>query len=195
MTRLDKKKASPEGRWIVDAQAGDRKAFDRLLRCHYAGIHGTLFRLVGNAEDADDLAQETFVKAWTSLRFFRADASFGAWLTKIAIHLATDFFRARGRRGRLIGLEAMNTDPQDQRGGPQDALSHNEARGLVARAVDELPPHLRVALVLRVLEGRDYESVAAATGVRVNTVRTQVMRARRMLEQMLKPLLDSRRKP
>ena len=190
MKRL-KSKASHDARWIEDAQGGDRSAFDQLLRRYYPQIHGTLFRLVGNPEDADDLAQETFVKAWVSLRFYRKEASFGAWLTKIALHLATDFFRSRGRRGELGDMTA-DLASQCQR--PDEELSHKEARSLVAEAVDELPTHLKTALVLRVLEGRDYSEVAEATGLRIGTVRTQVMRARKILKRMLKPMLDARRK-
>ncbi len=189
----DPDRASDDARWIAAAQGGDREAFDSLLRAHYGRIHGTLFRLVGNPEDADDLAQETFVRAWKSLRFYNGKAPFGAWLVRIAVHLATDHFRARGRRGALVGLENMNLEPAAGGAEPGERLRQAEARRLVAAAVDELPANLRVALVLRVLEGRPYEEVAAATGVRPGTVRTQVMRARKLLERLLAPLLDGRR--
>lgn len=189
----DEDRASADERWIAAAQAGDREAFDLLLRRHYRRIHGTLFRLVGNPEDADDLAQETFVRAWKSLRFYNGKAPFGAWLVRIAVHLATDHFRARGRRAGVVGLEAMALEPAAAGGEPGERLSQVEARRLVAEAVEELPTNLRVALVLRVLEGRPYEEVAAATGVRPGTVRTQVMRARKLLERLLAPLLEGRR--
>lgn len=186
--------ASADERWIAAAQAGSREAFDALLRGHYRRVHGTLFRLVGNPEDAEDLAQETFVRAWKSLRFYTGKAPFGAWLVRIAVHLATDHFRARGRGAGVVGLEALAVEPAAAAVEPGERMGQVEARRLVAAAVDELPENLRVAVVLRVLEGRPYEEVAAATGVRPGTVRTQVMRARKLLERLLAPLLEGRTK-
>jgi RNA polymerase sigma-70 factor (ECF subfamily) len=177
---------------IAAAQGGNREAFDGLLRSYYAGVYGTLFRLVGNPEDAEDLAQETFVKAWAALRFYRGEAPFRAWVMRIGVHLAHDYFRKRGRGAAVVGLENIAMEPRDQREGPREQARHKEAQRLVAEALEGLPAHLRVALVLRVMEGRGYDEVAEATGVRPGTVRTQVMRARKMLERMLRPLLEGR---
>lgn len=189
MTGLEQQ-AERERGWIKAAQGGDREAFDGLLRSYYGGVYGTLFRLVGNPEDAEDLAQETFVKAWAALKFYRGEAPFRAWVMRIAVHLAHDHFRSRGRGAAVVGLESISVEPKDQRGGPREVARHREAQRLVAEALEGLPAHLRVALVLRVMEGRGYDEVAEATGVRPGTVRTQVMRARKMLERMLRPLLE-----
>lgn len=174
---------------VARARRGDRTAFDALVRGHFAGVYGVLFRLVGNHEDAEDLAQESFVRAYRSLRFFRGEGSFEAWLTRIAVHLARDHQRRRGR-SPVVGLRVELVEPAAPRPGPQGELTRRELVQRVGEAVASLPPNLRAALVLRVLEGRDYEEVARATGMRPGTVRTQVMKARRLLMRALKPWLE-----
>ncbi len=179
----------PSGRervWIEEAREGDRQAFDRLVRAHFHGIYALVHRLVGNHEDAEDLAQEVFIKAYRSLGYYRGEGSFAGWLRRIALHLARDHQRRWGRRPHLGSLE----EEQHPAPGPGEGeAGMRELTRRVARALEELPTSLRAALVLRVLEGRDYEEVAEATGVKPGTVRTQVMKARRRLERALRPWL------
>lgn len=168
---------------VARARAGDRRAFDTLARAHLAEVYGLLHRLVGNHEDAEDLAQDCLVKAYRSLRFYRGEGSFAAWLGRIAVHLARDHHRRRGRRAPTVTLE---DEPEVPAG---TELSRRELEQRVGEAIDALPHELRAALVLRVLEGRDYADVARATGVKPGTARTQVMKARRRLLRALAPWL------
>ena len=92
---------------VASARDGDRGAFDRLVRAHFAGVYATLFRLVGNHEDAEDLAQETFVRAYGGLSAYRGDCALRPWLTRIALHLARDHFRRRGRGAQVVQLEGV----------------------------------------------------------------------------------------
>ena len=188
--RLEDPELALERQLVAEAQAGGREAFDRLIRRHLPGVHGTLFRLVGNHEDAEDLAQETFVRAWNSLAHFRGDAPLRPWLSRIALHLAHDLFRRRGRGAAVIALEGLEREPASKSEAPTEQLSQREVRARLAQAVERLPESLRAALVMRVLEGREYDEVAAATGLRPGTVRTQVMKARRLLLRMLGPILE-----
>ncbi|NOT29568.1 MAG: sigma-70 family RNA polymerase sigma factor, partial [Planctomycetes bacterium] len=91
-----------ERRRIERARAGERDAQEELLRVHYARVHATAFRLLGNHEDAEDLAQECFVRAFRSLAFYRGEGSFAGWLRRILVHLVQDRFRARAQRPEAV---------------------------------------------------------------------------------------------
>lgn len=174
------------------ARAGDRDAFDGLIREHFRAIYSLLFRAVGNHEDAEDLAQECFVRAWSSLHFYRGDTPFLGWLRRIATHLARDHHRRRGRRGVPQGLDD-SVEPSGGSSEPVEALGQRELVAGLGRAIERLPDSLRSALVLRVLEGLEYRDVADAAGVNEGTARTQVMKARRMLMRWLRPWLGTHR--
>lgn len=183
---------TPQVRRLVErARAGDRDAFDELVREHFALVYAMLHRHVGNHEDAEDLAQECFVRAWRSLALYRTDGSFQGWLARIAVHLARDHHRGVSRRPRLASappeLEsfAPARDP-----GPGETLGQRELGFRLAEALRELPHRLRAALVLRVLEERDYEEVGTALGVTRATARTHVMQARKRLLRWLGPWLE-----
>jgi len=174
--------------WVQRAQAGDRAAFDSLVQRHFPRIYSIGFRLVGNHEDAEDLAQECFVRAWRSLSFFRSGRTFSAWLVRIALHLSHDHHRRRGRRAESVPLGELTnlTEPADRSAsGPAQISSRREQQRSLMQAIEALPSSLRVALVLRVLEGLSYAEIAEATGLRPGTVRTQVMKARRWLVRMV----------
>ncbi len=175
-----------EARRIGAAQRGAPGAFDELVRDHYARVYACAFRLVGNHEDAEDLAQECFVRAHGALAWYRGQGSLSGWLRRIVVHLAHDRFRAAGRRPEdgALPLERgeLTAEPSSQAGAQE-----------LARVLDEalrrLPAHQRIPLVLRTLEGLDYEEIASVTGVTPATARTQVMKARRALRRLLAPYL------
>lgn len=181
--------ATEESGLVERAQGGDRGAFDRIVRARFGQVYGILFRLVGNHEDAEDLAQECFVRAYQSLRFYRGEGSLGGWLARIAVHLAHDHARRGGRTGEVVGLPPA-LEPSGGELDPGQELSRKELANRLAQSVERLPRPLRVALMLRVLEGMEYEDVAQATGMRPGTVRTQVMKARRLLMRWMGPWLE-----
>ena len=181
---------SDDGRLVGLARQGDRAAFDRLVRGHFGSVYALLARMVGNHEDAEDLAQETFVRAYQSLAFYREEGTFEAWLARIALHLARDHHRRRGRSPLRGADEATELQPERTSAEPGRELSRKELVLRIGEAVASLPHALRAALVLRVLEGRDYLDVAAATGLQPGTVRTQVMKARRILLRRLRPWIE-----
>jgi RNA polymerase sigma-70 factor (ECF subfamily) len=187
LTRMDE--ASALARLVALARAGDRVAGDGLVRAFAGEVYGVLFRIVGNHEDAEDLTQEVFVRALSALELYRGDGPFGGWLLRIAVHVGRDHLRRRGRGPVLHGLEGLAAG--DGRPEPGATVEHEELAARLAAALERLPAPLRAALALRVLEGREYDDVAAALGVRPATARTQVMRARRLLERLLAPWLDA----
>ena len=173
---------------VARAKAGDLDAYDRLFRAYYPRIYATAFHLVGNHEDAEDLAQDGFVRAHASLEWHRSEGSFLPWLRRIVVHLARDRFRAAGRRPSSAPLPLeVPARPQH---GPQAELTRQEFGRILADAVAELPEHLRIALVLRTMDGLEYAEIAEATGVTPATARTQVMKGRRALHRRLSKYLD-----
>ncbi len=172
---------------LVDkARGGDLAAFDELVRAHYERIYATAYHLVGNHEDAEDLAQECFVKAHGALRWYRGEGAFLGWMRRILVHLVRDRYRRDSRRPTTAPL---TEGPIVQRG-PLAEVKSRELQLLVAEGLRRLPDHLRIALVLRTLDGLDYEEVSRATGVTLATARTQVMKARRALRRILEPHLE-----
>jgi len=179
-----------ESALVARAERGDAEAFEALVRAHYARIHRTAFRLVGNHEDAEDLAQDCFVRAQRSFRWYRGQGALAGWLRRILVHLARDRFRAVARRpaSRLLTEDLARSD-----GDATTELGRREFEGLLRRSVDELPERLRLPLVLRTMEGLSYEEVARACGVTPATARTQVMQARRELRRRLARALGDER--
>ena len=173
---------------VERAQAGERAAFGILARAHYRRIFVTARHLVANHEDAEDLAQETFVRAHGALLWYRGEGRFGGWLRRILVHLAHDRFRRLSRAPAAHSLEALVSQGfPDPRSGRTTAteVGARELEGLVERSIQGLPVRLRLPLVLRTLDGLDYDEIAAATGVTSATARTQVMQARRALARLL----------
>jgi RNA polymerase sigma-70 factor, ECF subfamily len=181
--------AETDASLIDRARRGEREAFDELVRRHFAPVYRMLHRRIGNHEDALDLAQECFVRAWGALAWYRADAPFGAWLYRVALHLAHDHQRASLRRGARASAFAEQIPATS--GDPSDSLGRRELSERLAAALERLPERLRDALVLRVLEGLEYDDVARVTGVTPATARTHVMQARKRLLQWLGPWLGS----
>jgi len=184
----------PDERSLIElAIGGDREAFDQLVRAHYPRVQTTAFRLLGNLEDAEDLAQECFVRAHRGLATFRAEVSLSSWLRRIVVHLARDRYRRQGRRPDNQPLtEALGLGAAPGPGQPDQEASRRELSLLLAEAVSRLPDHLRVALVLRTREGLAYSEIAAACGVTPATARTQVSNARRALMRTLSPYMERR---
>jgi len=182
-------------RLVERAREGDRAAGDRLVRAFAAEVYGLLYRIVGNHEDAEDLTQETFVRALGSLALYRAEGPFGGWLGRIALHLGRDHQRRRGRGPARVSLQAVDAErqaaPATDRDGPTGG-EFGELQRRLSEALQRLPVPLRAALALRVLQGREYDDVAATLGVRPATARTHVMKARRLLQRWLAPWLDTR---
>jgi len=173
------------------AQAGNRAAFDQLVRGSFAAIYSRIFHLIGNHEDAEDLTQDCFVRAYRALGTYRGDAPFLAWLSRIALYRTRDF--QRSQRQPSVELERAVGAALPAWRGPAEEASRGELSTRVAAAIEALPTRLREAFCLRVLEGLDYGDVAQIVGLRSATVRTQVMKARRELARTLAPYLE--RKP
>jgi RNA polymerase sigma-70 factor (ECF subfamily) len=174
---------------LVEAAAsGDGGAFDELVRRHERSIVNLARAMTGGADDAEDLAQEAFVRAWKSLRQFRRESTFRTWLHGIALNVI------RTHRGRLARLRrVLFSAPADADADPlaqvavEDRVDRTlELRDGIDRALAQLPEELRAALVLRDVQGLEYREIADALGVPIGTVESRIFRAR----QRLRPLLE-----
>ena len=167
--------AAAETSVVALAAAGDDLAFEELVRRRQDSVRGILRRLCGNAALADDLAQQVFLQAWTSLRTLRAPGAFGGWLKQIAVNAWLSHYRRQPQESRaIVAAEAM-PGPDTNPGLAMD-LDH-----LLAR----LNPNERVAVVLAYAEGLTHPEIAAATGWPLGTTKSHVQRGAARLREWL----------
>jgi RNA polymerase sigma-70 factor (ECF subfamily) len=174
-----------EGTLIERSQRGDLDAFDRLVLIHQDRIYHLAYRVTGNAEDARDVAQETFIKAYRALPRYRHHAAFGTWLHRIAVNTALDLVRRRPQ-APPAGLEEVKLAAAAHN--PDLELERREAERRVQAALARLSPPHRTIVVLRDLQGMAYEEIAGVLGIPIGTVRSRLSRAREALRQALRDL-------
>ncbi len=182
------------------ARAGDLEAFEGLVAHYQDRVYNYVLRMIYDPLEAQDVAQETFVRAWQGLPRFRGASSFQTWLYRIASNLAIDAARTRKRRGlatvsldeRVEGVDATELEhdlPDESRYGPAEALEQQELRQYVWEAIGELSDKLRPVIVLTDLQGLSYREVAKILGCPVGTVKSRLFNARGQLRDKLKERL------
>jgi RNA polymerase sigma-70 factor (ECF subfamily) len=169
------------------AQRGERGAFDLLVLRYQHKVIKLVARLLRDPAEAEDVAQEAFVKAYRALGSFRGDSAFYTWLYRIAVNTARNAMASRQRRPLDYEAELSEAEQGDT---PEATALTEEIRETVNRAVAELPEDLRTAIILREVEGLSYEEIASAMDCPVGTVRSRIFRAREAIDRSLKPLLD-----
>jgi RNA polymerase sigma-70 factor (ECF subfamily) len=171
------------------AQAGDPQAFAELLRRHRGPVYRICYGLTRSHEDADDLAQETFLRAYQALSRFRAGEPFLPWLARIAINQSYSLHRRRKRRPET-SIEPLVEAGQQWSAGddPADEAAESEDRALLLRAFAQLGPEHQAVLVLRVEQEMSYEDISAALNVPIGTVMSRLARARADLKRRLDTL-------
>ena len=181
---------------VAAVNAGDSHAFRTLVERHSRYVHQVVYRLLGNRADADDVVQETFLKAFRQLSRFEARADFRTWIHRIAVNCAIDHIRARRHRETghdpatfedgSLGDVAVSPSPRPDR----QLLSH-EIGERVTATMALLTPLERAAFTLRHLEGRSLDEICTALGLKQEAAKHSVFRAVRKLRASLEPLLDS----
>ena len=181
-------------------QRGDKGAFDALVLKYQHKLVKLVMRYVGNPAEAEDIAQEAFIKAYRALPQFRGDSAFYTWLYRIAINTAKNAVVSRDRSPVEYDLDRSNTDESyDMQGRmkdsetPEGLVLTDEIRSTVNAAIDALPEDLRTAIVLREIEGMSYEDIAKVMDCPIGTVRSRIFRAREAIAEQLRPLLDTRK--
>jgi RNA polymerase sigma-70 factor (ECF subfamily) len=173
---------------VAAARGGDRAAFDELVRATYAGMYTLAYRLTGNEEDARDVVQDAYLRAYRGLRRFRGDARFTTWMYRITANCASTQMARRARDRH----EDLDDDYQIADGRPDHdpewRASAASDRDRVAQAVAELPPRLRAVVVLRDVYDLPHEAIAAELGITEAAAKVRLHRARRKLRERLFPL-------
>lgn len=177
---------------LARARQGDSDAFRVLVERHSHAVFRLAYRMTGSEEDAEDVVQETFLRAYRQLGRFQARAEFGTWLYRIAANCAVDFMRARAARrdqSRAEGLERLDADAAaSAHPGPDRLTESAEARARIARALADLTPLERAAFTLRHHEGRSTREIAELLGIGASAAKHSVFRAVRKLRASLAPL-------
>jgi len=183
----------PDRELVQAAAAGSRDAFDDLVRRHQVPIVALVRVLLAGRGDAEDLAQEVFVRAWKSLRSFRGDATFRTWLHRVALNVVRTSQLQQGRWRRLF------TGMRDEMPEPASSDEPVEAtlvrRQTIERALAALPGDLRIAVTLRDMQGLEYREIAALLDVPIGTVESRIFRARQRLKPLLAPLIERGTEP
>jgi RNA polymerase sigma-70 factor, ECF subfamily len=189
---------------VRQVQLGDQRAFEMLVVKYRRRIERLIARMVRDVDLVEDLAQETFIKAYRALPNFRGDSSFYTWLYRIAVNTAKKALMQMHRdptvsesalaKGGDDDDDARPTVDQNLADGetPESALASRQIADTVNRAIESLSDDLRQAIVLREIEGMSYEDIAQLMGCPIGTVRSRIFRARDTISQKLRPLLDAR---
>ncbi len=178
---------------------GDRHAFDLLFSRYQHKILNLVGRYLRDREDIEDIAQETFIKAFRALPRFRGESAFYTWLYRIAINTAKNHLVARSRRPPGVDVDVEEaefmdgTDALKESENPESALARDELSAELDLAISQLPDDLRSAVTLREFDGLTYEQIAEIMDCPVGTVRSRIFRAREAIDSRIEPLLN--RKP
>lgn len=182
-----------EEQLIRRAQQGDNGAFEELLLLHQKKVYNLCLRMSANPDDALDLSQEAFLRAWRSLGQYQFEASFSTWLFRLTSNICIDFLRRKKRRQETSLTESYDDSDEgaelsvpDAQPGPEQQAMTNETKIELARAMEQLSPEHREILQLRVIEDLQYEQIADILGVRVGTVKSRLARVRLALRKILK---------
>jgi RNA polymerase sigma-70 factor (ECF subfamily) len=181
---------------VERVQQGDKSAFDILVLKYQNKIIQLVNRYVHDPDEAMDVAQEAFIKAYRAIGRFRGESAFYTWIYRIAINTAKNHLVASGRRPPAGDIDAQDAEQYEGATGlreyatPERMLLKDEIEKTVASAIDELPDDLKTAITLRELEGLSYEEIAQAMECPIGTVRSRIFRARDAIDTKLKSLLD-----
>ncbi len=181
---------------VLRVQQGDKTAFDLLVLKYQHRIIQLVNRYVKDPSEAQDVAQEAFIKAYKALANFRGDSAFYTWLYRIAINTAKNYLVSRSRRRSDYQVEVQDAEQVEnapQLKGmdtPEFLLMNDEIVSVIELAIEKLPEDMKMAIMLREFEGLSYEEIAQAMECPVGTVRSRIFRAREAIDEKLGPLLN-----
>ncbi|OQW69792.1 MAG: RNA polymerase sigma factor RpoE [Proteobacteria bacterium ST_bin11] len=181
---------------VLRVQQGDKSAFDLLVIKYQHKIVHLVNRYVKDPSEAQDVAQDTFIKAYRALGDFRGDSAFYTWLYRIAINTAKNYLLSRSRRHFDYEIDVQDAEQVENAPQlkdietPENLLMNEQIVAVIKSAIERLPEEMRIAITLREFEGMSYEEIAEAMDCPIGTVRSRIFRAREAIDQKLNPLLD-----
>ena len=186
---------------VLRCQADDAEAFDEIVARYKDGVYNYVWRMVSNRDDAEDLAQEAFVRAFRAIKTFRREANLRTWLYRIATNLCVDKYRRAGLERQLLvpmeqklkdgDGEPVAIDLPDSTFDPQQVYERTELQAEIHRCLLRLPDKLRSAILLFDMEGMSYEEIAETVACPVGTVKSRIFNARVQLREMLRPYVEN----
>lgn len=190
-------RSAVEAEFIERLRAGEAEAFDLLVTRYSADVYALLYRLTGNADEAGDLTQDTFLRAFRSVGKFRGDAELKTWLFRIGINESRNRFRwwKRRRRDSTISLDdpegrddrrSLHDTLQGNGASPEESAIRSERQAALAAALNRLPVIYKEVVVLCDIENQSYDEIAAALGIAVGTVKSRIARGREELRRKLR---------
>lgn len=180
-------------------QEGHSASFDILVERYKIRLFNYLFRLVSNRDEAEEIAQEAFVKAYIHADKYKTIAKFSTWLYTIATNLVRNKMRSKSRKptilslwskGRYDGEEEKPIDIIDAGRSPEEQMNDSELSDIINQAIEKIPDKYRTSFVLREINQLSYEEIAAVTGLKLGTVRSRINRARNCFRQIVEPILE-----
>jgi len=168
-----------EGILVRRAQAGDADAFEELVNQHALFVYNLALRVLHDPLDAEEAAQEAFLRVWRSLGSFRGKAQFRTWLYTVVTRVCYD--RLPQLKREFQAMDEQEVDLPDSDNLPEERLMSGELRQTLQSAIDELPQHYKLLITLRHLQEMSYDEIAEVTGQPLGTVKTGIFRARRLL--------------
>lgn len=183
---------------VERAQRGDKQAFGLLVAKYQRKLARLLSRMIRDPAEVEDVTQEAFIKAYRALPSFRGDSAFYTWLYRIGVNTAKNYLVSQGRRAptstEVDSEEAEGYEEGDllrDNDTPERLLATKQIGETVNAAMDALPEELRMAIMLREIEGLSYEEIAGVMDCPIGTVRSRIFRAREAIAERLRPLLDT----
>ncbi len=194
-SRLTRWMPQTDAATVALARDGDSEAFRALVECHSRAVYRLAFRMTGSAADAEDVVQETFLKAYRQLSRFESRANFSTWLHRIAVNCSIDLIRARPHREAghdTDDLEQLGSEDRLQRQvSPERLMLSTEVQDRVAGAMSSLSAMERAAFSLRHFEGQSIEEISRALGLKTNAAKHSIFRAVKKMRVALEPLITA----
>jgi len=176
---------------VAQCQQGDCEAFDRLVTKYRNQVYATIYNLARNQDEAWDLAQETFLKAWKSIARFRGEAKFSTWLHRIATNVTIDWVRRQRVVSDGVEFDDALAHVAAEAAPPQQRLEAGEMQGRIDAALQQLTAEHRAVILLREVDGASYEEIAEALGCTLGTVMSRLFYARKKLQTLLRDLYET----
>ena len=189
---------STDNQLVERVKRGDKRAFDLLVLKYQHKVLALIGRYVRDSAEAEDIAQEAFIKAYRAIKNFRGDSQFYTWLYRIAVNTAKNHLVSRGRRppGDDISIEdaeyLVGNEALQENDTPDGELLRAELEKVVFTTMAALPPDLKNAISLRELDGLSYEEIAEIMECPVGTVRSRIFRAREAINEKIRPIMEDR---